>query len=689
MRDSADKKAPANVNPRGGRGKSGSPTPQGPMRSPLMKQVPAAGSPGSSSAAPVKSPMITSGSPAQSPPPGSPQGQPHAASDQKPFAKAEISAITGVKESRYETIATSLSFHMFDRTRQKRKISIKLAFVVLAMAAVLALILRPQGVRELWFTVHSYSQTVMHQIRPPRKPQKTTMRSAKAEASKAKLREKLRPSVLPQSDSCLVITRAMNPADRSLNLGDRIIGAECYLALDEPRSAEEILSPLKTKLQASPEAIINRQKSSGTLADAQQILVSTYLKMAKVREAEDLVRGQCQQWQQTNTCVAKLLIHANRAYDATNLKGLFEINGRLDAKAQARLWYAGAQLATQDNRHTAVDQRYAMALKSAPRDALALRKHIYEAQALNLYQRGELLRLKVSTAAAQADLAKLDSKAKIKLVMLNELVTSTDKARTLKKILTREDITYRARSDVDFVDILGPESLRYGLETDYLKLLSRTRAQYKERFTASASVLKRISWWETRARFSEKNFDQAFQTLSQHAASFGQDAVTRHFFGVLSLVMDTSSKSARMAIEHFQEALRAKGNWESRYALGIALLRAGTVNEVPLIIRDLENSLKTPDERFWTDMLKAHFYVSSEKYSNAIEILKSWIAKQPGFDSPRELLVDVLRKIGNKTGAEEQQRALDDLRRRQAIKQAPDVFASPLGALAYERRPLN
>ena len=481
-------------------------------------------------------------------------------------------------------------------------------------------------------------------------------------------------SVITKGSSCSAITSAVLPSDPSLALKDRITIAECFLALDDAPNAEEILRPLKAKLEITPENILNRQKASGTLADAQQILVMTYLKMAKAREAGAIVRRHCPRWQQTNTCVAKLLIHADRRYDPTNLKPLFETSGRLDRKAQARLWYAGARVALHEKRSKVADQRFGFALKSAPIDALSLRKQIYEAQAIDLYRRGETARLQTRIIAAKTDLKALDRKAKIKLSMFEELTQATDKRRTLKKLLTREDITYRARSDMDLIDILGPESIRYGLETDYLRLLNRTRKLFSERLGAGSAALKRISLWEIRALFAQKQYDATLHALGQHEADFGQNRITRHFMGLLDLQSDSSAESARMAVEHFQEALRIKGSWESRYALGVALIRGKRADTVPALIRDLENALLTPEERFWTDMLKAEWYIAVEKYVNAIKLLQDWIKKAPDYATPRELLVDVLIKMGNKTGAEEQQRTIDDLRRRQPAGKSLDVL---------------
>jgi hypothetical protein len=610
----------------------------------------------------------------------------------KPRANREVSAIAGLDDSRQESaMPTALSHHMFDSARDTQKKSFKLLLIGLCIALAAAFALLPDFRTRTMRTFENAKSSLVGLVRPPRKAKKKrrVAHSVEAPTEVEVRREASEPSLVNLKGSCGSLTKAVSASDSRLTVKERIAVAECFLVLDNPHSAEEMLSPLKRKIISASEADLNAQKSSGTLADAQQLLVVAYLKMAKSREADELLRGRCRRWEQTNTCVAKLLVHVDRRYDAAPLKGIFETRGRLDRKAQARLWYAGAQLALQDNRPTVADQRYTMAFAAAPKDAVALRKQIYELQAVDLYHRGEVIRLKSVVAAAQTDLGRLDPKSKIKLAVLGELVSSPDKSRTVKKLLTREDITFRARGDLDLIDILGPESMRFGLESDYLRLLSRTRTHYGERFRASASALRRLSMWEIRSTISQKSYDAALQLLARHETSYGKEPVVHHLRGLVYLLQDPSPKYALLAANEFQQAIRSKGKWESLYALGITLIRAGQTPQVPAVIKDLERTVATSGQRFWTDMLKVQWYVAVGKLVNAAKLLQDWTRKEPGYSVPRELLMDVFGKMGNKTGAEEQERVLDDLRRRQPGGQTPEAFASPLGALAYERRPIN
>jgi hypothetical protein len=639
---------------------------------------------------PLRSPLLA-GAAAQVDAKGAAAGVQPAA---KPGAQHEVSAIAGLDDSRNNSLmATALSHHMFDSTRDTQKKSFKLVLIALPVALALAFAFVPDFRTRAIKAFESAKSSIVGLVRPPRKVKTKKRRAASYAAPSpdgvAARREAPAPGLVNPKGSCGSLTKSVSASDPRLRVEERIAVAECFLVLDNPQSAEEMLSPLKRKIVGSSEADLNAQKSTGTLADAHQLLVVAYLKMAKSREADELLRGRCPRWEQTNTCVAKLLVHVDRRYDAAPLKSLFETRGRLDRKAQARLWYAGAQLALQDDRPAVADQRYTMAFAAAPKEAMALRKQIYELQAVDLYHRGEVIRLKSLVATAQSDLGRLDPKSKIKLGVLGELVSSPDKRRTVKKLLTREDVTFRARGDLDLIDVLGPESMRFGLESDYLRLLSRTRTHYGERFRASASALRRLSMWEIRSSISQKSYDAALQLLARHETSFGKEPAAHHLRGLVYLLQDPSPKYALLAASEFQQAVRSKGKWESLYALGITLIRAGQAPQVPAVIKDLERTVATPGQRFWTDMLKAQWYVAVGKLVNAAKLLQDWTRKEPGYSVPRELLMDVFGKMGNKTGAEEQERVLDDLRRRQPGGQTPEAFASPLGVLAYERRPIN
>lgn len=637
----------------------------------------------------LRSPLLAGAAAAQADAKGAAAGAPPAG---KFGAQREVSAIAGLEGSRNDAlIATALSHHMFDSARDTQKRSFKLVLIALPVALALAFALVPDIRRGTIKAFEQARSSIVGLVRPPRKVKKKprAVHAAPSPEGIAARREAPAPSLVNPKGSCGSLTKAVSASDPRLKVGERIAVAECFLVLDNPHSAEEMLAPLKRKIVGSSEADLNAQKSTGTLADAHQLLVVAYLKMAKSREADELLRGRCPRWEQTNTCVAKLLVHVDRRYDATPLKGLFETRGRLDRKAQARLWYAGAQLALQDDRPAVADQRYTMAFAAAPKEAMALRKQIYEQQAVDLYHRGEVIRLKGVVATAQSDLGRLDPKSKIKLGVLGELVSSPDRSRTVKKLLTREDVTFRARGDLDLIDVLGPESMRFGLESDYLRLLSRTRTHYGERFRASASALRRLSMWEIRSSISQKSYDAALQLLARHEGSFGKEPAVHHLRGLVYLLQDPSPKYALLAATEFQQAIRSKGKWESLYALGITLIRAGQAQQVPALIKDLERTVATSGQRFWTDMLKAQWYVAVGKLVNAAKLLQDWTRKEPGYSVPRELLMDVFGKMGNKTGAEEQERVLDDLRRRQPGGQTPEAFASPLGVLAYERRPIN
>src|SRR5262249_47979089 len=162
-------------------------------------------------------------------------------------------------------------------------------------------------------------------------------------------------------------------------------------------------------------------------------------------------------------------------------------------------WLAGAQIAVDGGKLQTADQRYDLALQMAPRDALPLRKQIFETEAMDLYRRGEAKRLKALVDQATSELAHVDDGAKLKLKVLADLSTSPNKPKRVKSRRSREAVTWRARGDIDLIEILGPDALKGHAEEEYIGLLHKTAERFGGRYRSSSNVLKKLTAWEVRA----------------------------------------------------------------------------------------------------------------------------------------------------------------------------------------------
>jgi hypothetical protein len=501
--------------------------------------------------------------------------------------------------------------------------------------------------------------------------------------------------VAPVHRTCSELNQTAAGMSGTLMVADRVDLAECYLVADDPANAEAALRPLETKIASTSEGAFAGTKAI-PLANAYLTLLDAYLRQGKVHDAGELLRNRCLTWGSTPTCVGKAMLLANRKLvadggGADGIQTMFtRRGGDLDGKSQARLWLAGAELAAQAGQAANADKRYGVALATAPKDAWALRKQIYEVQAVDLYNRGNMVALRTAAQKGLMDLKSQSPNSRLKLQILFDLVTSPNKAKTLRAQLSREDITYRARGDFELIDILGPESLRAGLGDDYVRLIKRTREYYTSRYkTLDSSVARGLAVWEVRAALAANGYDDARALLQSYEKQFGADAMSHHLRGVAFAAESANEHYQLQAAGEFQAALKLKSGWESLYALGATLLRANKDAQVAAIIKDLDRTVQTNGQKYWAEMLKAEWYIHKEKFLNAQKILTTWSAAEPDRYNPRQLQLLLYRKTGKTAEAQRTEAAIDDLARTRKYATSFEGYASPLGFMALARRPVD
>jgi predicted Zn-dependent protease len=168
----------------------------------------------------------------------------------------------------------------------------------------------------------------------------------------------------------------------------------------------------------------------------------------------------------------------------------------------------------------------------------------------------------------------------------------------------------------------------------------------------------------------------------------GVDHVTRHLRGVAFMGMADKGKELTAAQE-FQAALRIRRNWESLYALGVTLTRAGKLEQVAPIIKDLDKMITTNGQRYWVEMLKAEWYIEKSKYLNAQKILTDWQKREASYVVPRQLLMKLYKKTGKQDEGMAVENELVQLAKVQRPGATFEGFASPLGVMALANRPLD
>jgi hypothetical protein len=494
------------------------------------------------------------------------------------------------------------------------------------------------------------------------------------------------------SKACPSLIREALSGRSGTTLRTSIQIADCYLLKDDPANAEKALASVATQAHVpagarSPEAEI------GDSAEAVLTLQSALLKQGNETAANQLVASNCTNWQQSTACVAKLMIAAaRRPVEPLNgdANALFARRSSLAPKSSARLWLSGAQLAAASGASaTMIAQRIKYALAAAPKDALALRKDIYEAHIIEQWQRGDSEAIKATLKIALRDLASVSKSDLVKLKLISELADSGTHSTRLHALLTREDILFRVRGDLDLLDILGPEALRAGLTGDFNQLLHRTRDYYATRYHAGAVATRRLAIWEVRSALAARDTDSAIALLSAYAKSYRDDVWSHHLRGATYTSLTSSLPHQRLAIPEFQAAIRQKRDWESLYGLGIALIRARRTSQIAPLLTDLSKLTRSNGQRYWLDMLRAELAMGRNNYPDAQKILTPYVQEEPAWIVARTMQLQVYQKTGKRQLAEQYQSELKAVTARTPYATSFEGFASPIGCMALAKRPLE
>lgn len=473
---------------------------------------------------------------------------------------------------------------------------------------------------------------------------------------------------------------------------DRVALAECYLMIDDLVSAEDSLTKIRSQLISTPESLLNTMKASRNLADAYLTLVTIYAMQGKFREASELTRGKCLRWTVSNTCVARAVVSSMRSAAAGVARGasvLFQTTGGLDRKMQARLWWAGAMMAEKEKRPPTIDQRYSLAMKAAPSEAIALKKLIFESYAVSLYNRVEMIKLNAVVSRAMGELSRIDRKSKIKLEILRDLAASRNDVTTVRALLTSENVAYRARNDFELLDILGAAAIRARQADPYLRLAKRSRDFYAQKKFPSHPNDRPLSQWEIRVVLGKGEFETALTMLSTYEAKHGRDLFLHHMKGVAYHQMSSDPRFQLQAATEFQNAIRTRKNWESLQALGVTMVRAGKLNEAAPILKDLERMIKTRGQKYWLEMLKAEWYIGKQKYLNAEKILNDWSRDEIEYFTPRNLKLKLYKVQGRSNESTRVESELADISRTKRFDTSFEGLSSPLGLMAVGERPID
>jgi tetratricopeptide (TPR) repeat protein len=403
------------------------------------------------------------------------------------------------------------------------------------------------------------------------------------------------------------------------------------------------------------------------------------------QRAEQILADRCRNWSLSTSCVAKLTILVDRElYNAAGegWRRMQSSNVRLDGHTEARFWLAGAKIAIAQTQTEVGFERFETALKTAAEVPFpSLRRETYESYAMAIYGVQDWNMLRKVVGRALTEFQAQPKQPLLKLATLRDLGTGSNARQALTNVLEGTDLITRLVGDVDFLDILGVEALRLGLEDSLVRVLKRSQRQDSVR----ALWNRRLEQWQVRALLASRRFDDALVMLNQ-TQGLADDPVTLHLRGVAYLSLATDSRYYLLAAEQFQLALKQKLNWESLCALGFALARAGKMDQVPSIISQLEQTATKAMEIQWTRLLQSEYLALTGEPVAAMGILEKVIAVDPNSFVAHEQLVRRYQQIGDMQKKGIQELKYDELRRDLRYNETDEGMTAPIGPFAMASR---
>lgn len=477
-----------------------------------------------------------------------------------------------------------------------------------------------------------------------------------------------------------------------LGVGAALDTAECYMLMQDYQGSLRILAGYEAVLRLVPESKFTAVADFQGASDLLYALVESSVYSGNQRLAQEILRGRCPRWQANlSTCIAKLFVYGVQKIPVgKDAATLFETSGGIGRSSQARIWFAGAMIASHEGRAKVADQRLKLAMASIPARSLHLRRQILDYGMTSLFHRGAMIQLKSFAAQAGQELKSSDHGNLLKLRFLRDISASSDKKTTMKNYLLMGETLTSATKDLELLDILGVESLRQGLLDIWAVFLEKLRtAVEKKRNGEPESIERNVGLWMVRTYLAQGRYMEAIKALGEFKGDLGNSHLSSHLRGVGFFLMAENSNTQLQAIAELSKAYRLKRNWESLVVLGFALAKTGKADRVAGVLKDLNQMVTTPGQKYWVDLLKGEYYLGQGKLTNARKSANDLLYAEPRAILPRLLLIRILSQTKDIVELKKQQDELGELTRKNPYPSSFEGLASPFGPLALARRPID
>lgn len=334
--------------------------------------------------------------------------------------------------------------------------------------------------------------------------------------------------------------------------------------------------------------------------------VRSLLAMGLSQEAEKTIGKNCEKWQKSAPCVAKLHLLIKRGFLNQAESGFNQLErlpltkgNRIDVD----LLVAAANAASALGQYDAAERRLQTAIKYAPEDSPFSWKEIFEARMWNVARKGDpTLSGKILREARENVF--IDPKTfGPKLILINSLSQSDNtklNAYFLESKMPRSKIV-----DIEFFEILSYEAIKRNLLNTYFPFASTLRKNVQTINEIGKPNRNLFDLLEARANIAQNKPNKSYQQLKGMQGTPFETATAAMLRGVSLHMLATNDQYHIFALTEFLDSYRLYPSWQSLWAAGhLYSVLNQSAKAKPVIAKLKQDFGRVKEAAAWTRMLE-------------------------------------------------------------------------------------
>ncbi len=309
--------------------------------------------------------------------------------------------------------------------------------------------------------------------------------------------------------------------------------------------------------------------------------------------------------------------------------------------------------------------------------------YVYETLMRFTYPRGSATQIKRLHDLAVQNLSDEHAAASWWVRFLAKLGTAKAKKREVLHALSSEDNFGKMYDNLDFLNLLGIESIYLGHDAALETVINRIWQYQKRTWHAEAEeAIQFLQQWKTRILVARKRSREVIKSLKDYASNYGKDYFYCFFLGVALMNVTGKSGTYKSPKALLARSLSLRDSWENNYAYAIVLLKSGQATPLAKHMHKLKRMSTSPVHKKWLFLLRAEIKISRGKHAAAIRGLRDYIAKHPHSFAAHRLLVAAYMRAHRPREASVVRKAYDRLQKRVPYYSTDEGMSSPTGPFA-------